>query len=172
MTLVILEGLSASGKSTVRDALFDEHPEWVKMKGENLMRKGFGDDWREYQRRYHESLHRLYELNPENVIVADRAFSEAVYNSDEQTRSEIRRLLACYGNAYIVYFHTTEDELKERGSRDMWRYDELMSRYEKLLGMFPSKRVDTTHASEADASEIAESAIRQWHGKKIHTPDI
>lgn len=108
--LFVLEGASASGKSTVRDRLTDKHPGWVRWKGENLMRKGVGDQWVDYRERYHEALHRLYELNPDNVILADRGFTDCVYNSDEQMREEFRRLAACYGNAHILYFYPGEVE--------------------------------------------------------------
>jgi len=108
--LFVLEGPSASGKSTVRDILTENHPDWVRWKGENLMRKGVGDQWVEYRQRYHEALHRLYELNSENIILADRGFTDCVYNSDEQMRQEFRRLAACYGNAQILYFYPGELE--------------------------------------------------------------
>lgn len=190
MTLVVLEGPSRSGKSTVRDALIERNPRWVLMKGENLMRKGFGDDWNDYQRRYHEALHRLYELNPENVIVADRAFTDAAYNSDPQIRDEMKRLYACYGDVYILFFapfgndieaedsewytalDVAEEILEERGSRDMPKYNDVMRRYRNLLKMFPHEIIDTESLSETDAALAAEKYIESIHEDNEHNPDI
>lgn len=189
MTLIVLEGLSASGKSTVRDALIERNPEWVMWKGENLMRKGMGDYWIDYQRRYHEALHRLYELNPDNVIIADRAFTDCVYNSDPQMRKEMRRLAACYGNAHILYFYpgkydTDEvegranhaldgvDVLRQRGSRDMYKVQELMERYNKLLQMFDHSVINTAKRDVPESVAMCEKLIENIHGTDEHNPDV
>lgn len=196
MTLIVLEGPSASGKSTVRDLLIDHNPEWVLWKGENLMRKGHGDAWNDYQRRYHEALHRLYELNPENVIVADRAFTDAVYNSDEQMREEMKRLIACYGDVYVLFFAPVTDEyahdelnaqnltkwtdaqkhvervLKERGSRDIPKLTEIWHRYRDVLQMFPHHIVNTYNQDEFASADEANEYIEAVHEDGEHNPDI
>jgi hypothetical protein len=187
MTLIVLEGVSASGKSTIRDKLLEKHPEWVMWKGENLMRKGMGEYWLDYQRRYHEALHRLYELNPENVIIADRAFSDCAYNSDAQIRKEMRRLVACYGNVAILYFYPgtyDPDELngngnhsldgyeilQQRGSRDLHQINTLMERYNKLLQMFRHHVIDTSQ-DISDCVTEASDFIRLQHETQVHKPD-
>lgn len=196
MTLIVLEGASASGKSTVRDILADDHPDWVMWKGENLMRKGVGDSWVDYRERYHEALHRLYELNPRNVILADRGFSDAVYNSDEQKREEFRRLAACYGNVFILYFYPGElkDEFKQndveniyahlthdhggrevlfdRESRDAPKMSKILNRYTKLLKMFPYEHINTGELSEEEAAGRAEAAINEFLSDYEHNPDV
>lgn len=185
MTLIVLEGVSASGKSTIRDELLDRHPEWIRWKGENLMRKGPGDDWKEYQRRYHEALHRLYELNPENIIVADRAFSDIAYNSDAEFRNEMRRLAACYGDVRILYFFPGEydpdhDEtmeeakkvLADRGSRDIHQVSLLVNRYRTLLQMFPHQPINTADQTVTEAADEAEDYIMVSDETIEHAPDI
>ena len=185
MTLIVLEGLSASGKSTIRDELLRRNPEWIKWKGENLMRKGPGDNWKEYQRRYHEALHRLYELNPENIIVADRAFSDFAYNSDPQFRQEMGRLYACYGNVHILYFtpcpwdddtfFEADDKIREilqqRGSRDLPNAGHIRGRYKKLLQMFDHTMIDTG-VEKLQSIKQAENAIMDVHNDTEHNPDI
>lgn len=186
MTLFVLEGPSASGKSTVRDELLDENPQWIKWKGENLMRKGPGDHWKEYQRRYHEALHRLYELNPENIIVADRAFTDCVYNPNDEFRAEMRRLAACYGNVHILFFapfgadmdesnllqKISISDLKERGSRDMHNITDIVDRYESLLEMFDHKLIDTKRLTAAESTQEAMAYIEETHADEDHNPDI
>ncbi len=186
MTLIVLEGPSRSGKSTVRDALQEKHPEWIMWKGENLMRKGVGSEWVDYRERYHEALHRLYELNPENVIIADRGFTDCVYNSDAEMRNEFKRLAACYGDVIILYFYPGEIEhtdrpvhdthgkevLRERGTRDAHCLDALLKRYAGLLQMFEWRHVNTDKADVERATEIAELEIESFHGGNQHDPDV
>lgn len=189
MTLFVLEGPSASGKSTVRDRLIKNDPQRVMWKGENLMRKGPGDDWKAYQRRYHEALHRLYELNPENTIIADRAFTDIAYNSSPEFRAEMKRLAACYGNVHILFFapiggveadpfdpeawldarKVAEDALKDRGSRDMPQLREIWQRYGDMLQMFDHTVIDTSlqvHESVQEAEEYIANVDEE------HNPDI
>lgn len=188
MTLFVLEGPSASGKSTIRDELLDENPQWIKWKGENLMRKGPGEHWKDYQRRYHEALHRLYELNPENVIIADRAFTDCVYNPNDEFRAEMRRLAACYGDVHILFFAPTgskmnvhnwvsrpqnlHDELQDRGSRDMHNIAKIWSRYGDLLKMFDHEFIDTLDQSVEEATAEATDYITETHVDEEHDPDI
>lgn len=187
MTLFILEGPSASGKSTVRDELIEKNPTWIRWKGENIMRKGPGEHWIEYQRRYHEALHRLYELNPENIIIADRAFTDCVYNSDAQMREEMRRLAACYGNAHILYFYPGkfdaskfdkghgadgQDVLMDRGTRDAYKLNDILERYTKLLSMFDHHHINTDVLDVEDAVDEAEQYIRVVHENYVHNPDV
>lgn len=201
MTLFVLEGASASGKSTIRDRLADRHPQWVRWKGENLMRKGVGDQWVEYRQRYHEALHRLYELNPNAVIMADRGFTDCVYNSDEKMREEFRRLAACYGDAYILYFYpgkldqvasdgtgkemafderrdmlmhekSGRDVLYDRGTRDGPRLTNILQRYEKLLDMFPYKHINTAELDEEAATVEVEQYIDKIVEDYDHNPDV
>lgn len=184
MTLFVFEGLSRSGKSTVCEALLERNPEWVFWRGENLMRKGPDDHWKNYQRRYHEGLHRLYELNPKNIIISDRAFSDTVYNPDPKFRTDMRRLVACYGDVYIVYFYPGhwgpssghqldgKDILSERGTRDAPRLDELMERYNDLLSMFPNFHVNTDEFDVEESVKITENYIENTHGENEHSPDV
>jgi len=198
MTLIVLEGASRSGKSTIRDRLVERHPKWVTWKGTNLMREGIGESWIDYRERYHEALHRLYELNPENVILADRGFTDCVYNSDEQIREEFRRLAACYGDAYVLYFfpgdlrwsqrfdetdspkrhahlvHESEgrDVLFERGTRDQPKLNRVLTEYEELLSMFPYQHIDTDELDVETATNVAEQAILDWYGTGEHDPDV
>lgn len=201
MTLVILEGASRSGKSTIRDKLVQKNPEIVMWKGENLMRKGVGDDWVDYRERYHEALHRLYELNPQNIIMADRGFTDCVYNSSEQMRQEFRRLAACYGDPKILYFypgnvrdgsphavtddvddselhrvisHDTEGKevLAERGTRDRPRLHEILNGYEDLLKMFDYEHINTDELDEEQATVKAHRQVKQWHTEKQESPDV
>lgn len=189
MTLIVLEGASRSGKSTIRDKLTERHSDWVMWKGENLMRKGVDDSWIDYRERYHEALHRLYELNPQNVILADRGFTDCAYNSDEQMRKEFRRLAACYGDAYVLYFypgylHNTDDTVKpvhqesgketlyERDTRDAPKLTRVLSEYESLLSMFPYKHINTDRLDVYETTDAAEEQIVQWHEDGEHDPDI
>ena len=182
MTLFVLEGASRSGKSTVRDRLLDWHPEWVVWKGENLMRRGVGQSWVDYRERYHEALHRLYELNPENVIVADRGFTDCVYNSDSQMREEFRRLASCYGDAYIIYFypggydekHDTAGEsvLRARNTRDASKLGGILRRYTKLLSMFEYTHINTNTHDKQSATDAAERYIEAVHERSTHDPDV
>lgn len=188
MTLIVLEGPSKSGKSTVRDKILEEKPQYVMMKGENLMRKGMGDHWNEYQRRYHEMLHRLYELNPENVIVADRAFSDIAYNTDEQIRKEMQRVFACYGDVHILYFYpgTVEEKddgrvdhsndgvgvLRERDTRDHPKLHNVLHGYEDLLEMLPYTHVNTEEESVQSATVQAIDTIQEVHSDTDHDPDV
>jgi hypothetical protein len=199
MTLIVLEGASRSGKSTIRDRLVERRPKWVTWKGTNLMREGIGESWIDYRERYHEALHRLYELNPENVILADRGFTDCVYNSDEQIREEFRRLAACYGDAYVLYFfpgdlrwsnqrfdetdsserhahlvHESEgrDVLFERGTRDQPKLNRVLNEYEELLSMFPYQHIDTDELDVETATNVAEQAILDWYGTGEHDPDV
>lgn len=188
MTLFVLEGLSASGKSTARDEVLDRHPQWIKWKGENLMRKGPGEHWKEYQRRYHEALHRLYELNPENIIIADRAFSDYAYNSNDEFRKEMKRLFACYGNVHILYFtpqpwdiddsesfidawHGIRPVLEERGSRDISDATMYRQRYKNLLTDFDHTMIDTSQSPEQTADSVID-VVFDVHADTEHNPDI
>lgn len=189
MTLIVFEGASRSGKSTIRDKLIERNPEWVMWKGENLMRKGVGDSWIDYRERYHEALHRLYELNPENIIVADRGFTDCAYNSNIETREEFRRLAACYGDAKILYFYPgylddvdgtvkpvhKEDGkrvLRERGTRDSPKLSTVLNEYEKLLSMFDYTHINTDTLDETASVDMAEDKILQWHNSEQHDPDV
>lgn len=181
MTLFVLEGLSKSGKSTIRDVILKQRPRWVMWKGENLMRKGVDKNWVNYMERYHEALHRLYELNGQSVIIADRGFSEPIYNSDPQLREEFLRLVACYGDAHVLYFepgdsreHPAEvkDRLKERGTRDEHRLEDLQQRYQTLLQMFKSQRFDTHEMDVPQTVAAVEGYILEAMDDTDHNPDV
>jgi len=183
MTLFVLEGASRSGKSTVRDRLLDQHPEWVVWKGTNLMREGVGQSWVDYRERYHEALHRLYELNPENIIIADRGFTDCVYNSDAQMRQEFRRLASCYGDVYIVYFYPGvydqnghDDDgrsvLRNRDTRDASKLDAILQRYTDLLSMFEHTHINTDAHDERSATDAAMRYIEAMHEQSTHDPDV
>lgn len=146
------------------------------------MRKGVGEDWINYRERYHEALHRLYELNPQNIIIADRGFTDCAYNSDAQMREEFRRLVACYGDVYIMYFYPGElseehdadgrQVLYERDTRDATKLDRVLDEYEALLSMFPYKHVNTERLDVEAATEITKQQILQWHNNGDHDPDV
>lgn len=173
MTLFVFEGISRSGKSTIRDAIKKRNPEWIIFKGENLMRKGVTNNWVEYRERYHEFLHRLYELNPDNVIIADRGFSDIVYNFDPRVRHDMKRLAACYGDAHIIYFYPGDfnvDDghldngipiLRRRGTRDTWQLGALCYRYEELLEMFPYRHINTFEYDEEESMQLVEKFINR-----------
>lgn len=163
------------------------------------MREGVADSWVEYRENYHQFLHRLYELNPQNIILADRGFTDCVYNSDEQMREEFRRLAACYGDAKILYFYPGElrwsnesledtdapgrhdrlthqsggrDVLYGRGSRDMPKLTRILREYETLLQMFSYEYVNTAALEVDEATEQAEQIVLDWHQSGEHSPDV
>lgn len=157
--LVSFEGVSKSGKSTVLDEVRELKPEWLIYKGASLIEV---DDWDAH---VHVALRHFNELakqNPENVIIVDRLFSDAVMEPDPRQSHNMRRKLMCM-SAHVVYIGASEDELLTRGTRDAWHLGSVLRRYEQVLDILPSARFDTTEDDADYIARLVVSQIEQWN---------
>lgn len=166
MTVFSFEGPSRSGKTTVMDQVVErlktagEFPV-ARVEADSLPSRGIGEDWVKSVQEEHEHRKPIYDENPHIAFLCNRQFSEAAYAYDEHIRHDIVRLAQSYKDGHIVMVTASEEELKERGSKDEWRLLDVIYRYELLTEALPTKFVDTTEMTEDQAVEEVIAYIRE-----------
>lgn len=151
MTLFVTEGLSRSGKTTTMERANLEGIPVTTNKGMDQVGR---DGWSDYQWGVLEHVGQVYRQNPDITFIHDRLFTEAVYAEDQEQRSKFRRAAQSIPDVTVVYFEADKEDLEARGSKDLWRYDRLVGRYNALLESVDHKRIDTSELT------IEESATR------------
>lgn len=158
MTLISFEGPSKSGKTTIYDRVVENHPEFVEIKGPRLSDVGL-PEWSSYVRWEHAIKKPIFDANPETTFIANRAFSEAVYATNSQVRSGMKRLYGAYDDALIVYVTADPEDLIDRGTHDAWRLEEIIDRYNELLSSFEHFEINTSEFTIDEAADAVEAWI-------------
>lgn len=156
--LVSFEGLSKSGKTTIYNRIVERNPSFVEIVGPRMPDVGMRD-WDEYQKWEHAIKKPIYDANPETTFIANRAFSEAVYATDEATRQWMLRMYGAYDDAFIVFVHANREMLKERGSHDAAQYKTLVKRYNQLAGQMDHVMISTTDQTVQESVQEVEEAL-------------
>lgn len=161
MTLIVTEGLSCSGKSTTMAAADLDGVPVVVNKGMNDVGK---EQWDSYQWNVLEHCGQVYQQNPDCLFIHDRLFTEAVYSEDPDQRNKFRRAIQGLPDVTVVYFEAPKTVLEKRNSQDLWRYDELRQRYERLLDAVRNvERIDTGARTVDDAAAEFETIVEEAH---------
>lgn len=158
MTLISFEGPSKSGKTTIYNRVVENHPEFIEIVGPRLTAVGL-QEWNSYVRWEHAIKKPIFDANPETTFICNRAFSEAIYATNENIRDGMKRLYGAYDDAAIVYVTADGDTLLDRGTHDAWRLLEILERYDELLSMFEHVEINTTNYTIDEAVDAVEAWI-------------
>lgn len=150
MTLIVTEGLSRTGKSTILDHIAAERDDVVITKGSGVDQEL---EWTEHVLQNIKQCGQVYKQNPDQIFIHDRFFSEAAYGQDDEVRRRVLRAAQCFPDTYVVYFTCSMDELQSRNSKDLWRYSDLQERYKRLCSACDSYEIDTGDLSINEAGD-------------------
>lgn len=155
MTLFSLEGPSRAGKTTVQEILTERHPGWVSFSGMSIPERS--TDGKEEWRREMQFYRPVYEQNPENIFLVNRQFSELAYAHDEETRKYVKRTLAMWKDAHILWFYADDETLENRNSPD--RSTVIKDYMRPALEAFPVHEFNTTVVEPEETADAVEQAI-------------
>jgi len=148
---VVFEGPSKGGKTTVikkvKYKLRERGHQCVQFKGPGQI--AIPENWKTYNRYMHAVLKRFEELNPDTIILGDRAFTEAAMTNDD----ELLRRYRCYKEVKVIFVTAKKHKLRERGSADI--FPDISPDYDKIKKIFPHIEIDTTKISEDEAARQA-----------------
>lgn len=158
MPVYVTEGVSKSGKTTTLDAANLDGIPITTNRGMDVVGK---DGWSDYQWGVLEHAGRIYRQNPDVTFVHDRLLTEAVYSDDVDQRYMFKRAAQSIPNLEVIYFEAGEEVLRDRGTRDDWRLEVLLNRYDSLLGSVDHHRIDTGTQSVEESARQVEEIIRE-----------
>lgn len=158
--LVVFEGPSRAGKSTIQTELKKMKPDWVFYDGFSLLDIGV-NKWETYIELEHKILNRLNKMNIEKPIVIDRLFSEYVYAKDGEKWLHFFKHHKCI----IIYVDSSDTTLKSRNTKGV-DLETIRSKYEELLSNFKHIRINTDAVSPFESAIVVRDYILECTNKE------
>lgn len=144
--IVMIDGLSGTGKTYLTDKLIEQNPDWLRFKGAGQIVIGMQQRWQDYNFWMHNIIERLDQINKyEKVILWDRGLTDAVYNEDQEYRKEILRVSKSHIKKCSIFIRTTEGHwpllAEKRNSKEGDDCSEHIKKYEDVLSSFANHTV-------------------------------
>lgn len=137
-----IDGISATGKSTLIQKYCEKYPDSIKFKGAGAVNVGMQQSWQDYNFWMRNVIENLDKINDyKKVILWDRFLTDAVYSTDMQYSSEILRVMKSHKNKAIIYIKPEANILKKRNSKEGEDYKEHISKYEDVIKSFKTLNI-------------------------------
>ena len=156
--IFFIEGVSASGKTTLINEILKLKPHWIRFKGAGQVNIGIDERWEEYNFYMHNIIERLDCLNEYKLpILWDRGITEGVYSNEKWIR-----LAKSHANKRVIYIKSSNTELTRRSTKEGLDLELHQKQYDIELQKFQHYIFDNADIDvhTMDFSMLVEPIIR------------
>lgn len=144
--IILIDGLSATGKSTLITKYLEKYPSGaVRFKGAGAVNIGMQGRWQEYNFWMHNIIERMDQLNDYKFpILWDRGLTDVVYTEDKNYSTELLRIIKSHIKKGVFYLEAPIDKLTDRHTKEGHENVIHKERYEDVIKSFIHRRITLT----------------------------
>ena len=159
--IIGIDGLSATGKTTLIDKYIEKYPETIRFRGAGAVNIGIQQRWQSYNFWMRNIIEQLDRLNGyKKVILWDRFLTDAVYSEDKSYASEILRVMKSHKHKAIIFIKPDDKIIELRKSKEGADFQNHKLRYEKVIKSFNTLEIELR---EDEDFKISPRIINEMH---------